>query len=426
LADRLRDLIRHLLEGCEDGRLRLLVEPEPAVAAEGSGSEYDVAITRAIAAARAGKPQMRPGERARVEWGLGLLRTRPGGVHGLTDEEAEALRGAPMVEVLAQLSFEERYRDPEKMVHLALLAKLAAENLDAQDYDPQVIADHQARAWAELGNAHRVHDELCQAIAAMATAEERLRRGTGNLFLLARVADLRASLLNTQRQIPDACELLDGVSQLYRKLGDGHLAGRALVSQGIYTDYDGDPAWALRLLREGLSLLDRERDPQLVTSTTENLLELMVRCGEFREAARALMESGLRQILAGQPLNLFKLRWVEGQILLGLGKLHRAETAFREARAGFLEHNQGYNAALAGLDLAAVWLEQGKTSQAKELAEDMLATFRKLGIQREALRAMDCLKRACEQESATPDLARQVGRFLRQLEREPQLRFGAV
>ena len=90
------------------------------------------------------------------------------------------------------------------------------------------------------------------------------------------------------------------------------------------------------------------------------------------------------------------------------------------------EHKQGYNAALAGLDLAAVWLEQGKTSQAKELAEDMLATFRKLGIQREALRAMDCLKRACEQESATPDLARQVGRFLRQLEREPQLRFGAV
>jgi hypothetical protein len=34
--------------------------------------------------------------------------------------------------------------------------------------------------------------------------------------------------------------------------------------------------------------------------------------------------------------------------------------------------------------------------------------------------------RACEQESATPDLARQVGRFLRRLEREPQLRFEAV
>lgn len=426
MADSLRELLRRLLEGCEDGRLRLLVEPEPADIPEGSGSEYDAAITRAIAAARAGKPQMRPGERARVEWGLGLLRSRPGGVYGLTDEEADALRGAPMVEMLAQLSFEERYRDPEKMVHLALLAKLAAENLDPRDYDPQVIADHQARAWAELGNAYRVNDELRQAMEAMATAEERLRQGTGDIFVLARVADLRASLLNTQRLLSDACELLEGVARLYRKLGDDHLAGRALVKRGIYTNYDGDPAEGLRLLQEGLTLLDRERDPQLVTSTTESILEVMVQCGEFREAARMLMECGLRQALAGQPLNLIKLRGVEGQILAGLGKLDRAETAFQEAREGFLRHNQGKNAALAGLDLAAVWLEQGKVERVKELAEDMLATFRRLGIQREALRAMDCLKRACEQEAATPDLARRVGRFLRRLEREPQLRFEAV
>lgn len=423
MADRLRELLRRLLEGCEDG---VLVEREPAGATRGSGSEYDSAITRAIAAARTGKPLMRLGERARVEWGLGLLRSRPRGVHGLRDEEAEALRGAPMVEVLAQLSFEERYRDPEKMLHLALLAKLAAENLDPRDYDPQVIADHQARAWAELGNAYRVNDELRQAMSAMATAEERLRRGTGNLFLLARVADLRASLLNDQRQIPDACELLDGVYQLYRKLGDDHLAGRALVSQGIYTNYDGDPVQGLRLLREGLSLLDREREPQLVTSTTESILEVMVQCGEFREAARVLLESGLRQALAEEPLSLLKLRGVEGQILAGLGKLDRAESALKEARAGFLEHNQGYNAAIVSLDLAAVWLEQGRTAQVKELAEDMLATFRKLGIQREALRAMDYLKRACEQEAATPDLARRVGRFLRRLEHEPRLRFEAV
>lgn len=423
-----RELLRHLLQGCKTcgERLRPLLEPEPADDAEGSGSEYDAPITRAVATARTGKPQMRQGDWARVEWGLRLLRSRPGGVQGLTDEEAEELRGAPMVEVLAQLSFEERYRDPQKMLALAEFARVAAENLDPRLYDPEVIADHQARAWSELANAYRVNDDLGRANWAQATAEDRRLQGTGNLFLLARVADLRASLLNTQRLIPDACELLDGVFQLYLKLGDNHLAGRALVKKGIYTDYEGDPAGALRLLREGLALLDRERDLQLLTSATENVLELMVRSGELREAAKVLLKSGLRQALAGQPLSLLKLRGVEGQILAGLGKPQRAEAAFLEARAGFLEHNKGYNAALAGLDLAAVWLEQGKAAQVKELAQDMLATFRKLGIQREALRAMDCLKRACEQEAATPDLARQVGRFLRRLEREPQLRFEAV
>lgn len=420
-----KELVRHLLQRCGecDERLLPFVELAPAGSTGSSGSEYDAAITRAVAAVRCGKPPMRPGERARVEWGLGLLRSRPGGIHRLTDEEAEALRGAPMVEVLAQLSFEERYRAPGAMLALALLAKVAAENLDSLDYEPAVIADHQARAWAELGNAHRVNDELREAVVALDTAQERLRRGTGNLFLLARVADLRATLLNTQRQLPDACELLDGVCQLYRKLGDEHLAGRALVKKGIYTNYDGDPVRALRLLREGLSLLDRERDPQLVTSTTESILEVMVQCGQFREAARVLLESGLRQSMADEPLNLIKLRGVEGQILAGLGKPGRAEAALREAREGFLKHDQGYNAAIVGLELAALWLEQGKSSQVKDLAEDMLATFRRLGIQREALKAMDYLKRACEQEEATPGLARHVSRFLRRLEREPQLRF---
>jgi hypothetical protein len=232
--------------------------------------------------------------------------------------------------------------------------------------------------------------------------------------------------LNDQRQIPDACELLDGVYELYLQVGDDHLAGRALVSKGIYTDNGGDPRAALNLLREGLSLLDSRRDPQLAASVSENLLELMVQCGEFRAAAKMLLESGLRQTLAGQPLNLVTLRWVEGQVLAGLGKLGRAETALVEARRDFLQHRKEYKAALVGLDLAAVWLEQRKYAQVKDLAEDTLATFQRLGLQREALRAVDSLHRACQRQQATPGVVRHVSRFLRRLEREPQLRFEAI
>ena len=56
----------------------------------------------------------------------------------------------------------------------------------------------------------------------------------------------------------------------------------------------------------------------------------------------------------------------------------------------------------------------------------MLATFRRLGIQREALRAVDYLDKACQKRQATPGLVRRIGQFLRQLEREPRLRFEAV
>jgi hypothetical protein len=73
-----------------------------------------------------------------------------------------------------------------------------------------------------------------------------------------------------------------------------------------------------------------------------------------------------------------------------------------------------------------VWLERGKAAQVEELAKEMLSTFRRLGIQREALRAVDYLNKACERKQATPGLIRRVGRFLRELEREPQLRFQAA
>jgi tetratricopeptide (TPR) repeat protein len=427
-------VLRHLLKGCGvcEERLRppLLFLLSPRAAGEDGpavpASQYDAPLARAFAAALSRKPQARTEGRARVERGLDRLRNDPRGLLGLTEEEAEELRGWPLVEVLLRLSFEERYRDPEAMLRLALLAKTAAGNLDPEDYEPEVIADHQARAWAELGNAHRVNDELCEAEAALDVAEERLREGTGNLLLLARVADLRASLWNDQRRISDACELLGGVCELYRKVGDNHLAGRALVSTGIYTNYEGDSRRALCLLREGLALLDRDRDPRLFTSATQSLLEVMVQCGEFRDAAEMLLESGLRQALADEPLNLVTLRWMEGQIFAGLGKAGRAKSALLEARTGFLQHRKEYKAALVGLDLAAVWLEQGKPEPVKELAADMLATFQRLGIQREAQRALDALNRACQTQRATPGVVRRVSRFLRQLEREPQLRFEAL
>ncbi len=146
-------------------------------------------------------------------------------------------------------------------------------------------------------------------------------------------------------------------------------------------------------------------------------------CGACREAGALLLESGLRQALAGEPLSLIKVRWLEGKVFAGTGRAARAERAFQEARADFLAARQHYHAALVGLDLAEVWLDQGKAPEVRELAGEMLAIFRALGIHREAVRALDHLHRACRHQRATPATVRHVSRFLARLEQEPQLRF---
>jgi hypothetical protein len=432
----MKEALRHLLKGCEacEGLLRpllLLIETPEAVpegeTSAAEGREYEAPIARAFAAATSRKPEARSADRELVARGLDILRKNANDVMVFTEAEASEYWDGPFIEILIQLSFEERYRNPQEMRRLAILAQVAADNLNYQgDYDPLIAADYQARAWAELGNAHRVNDDLNQAAGALGTATRRFEKGTGNLLLLARVVDLQASLMADQRKIPDACYFLDMAAQLYQKVGDDHLTGRALVSKGIYMNYEGDPQGALAVLREGFMLLDPDRDPQLVTSTTETILEVMVQCGQFREAATMLMGSGLRQALAAEPLNLLSLRWVEGQILAGLGKYDRAEAALVEARMGFREYRKEYNAALVGLDLAGVWLFRGKKSEVRELAMDMFQTFQKLDIQREGLRAIEYLVWACDRERLTPRLVGHVRGFLSRLEREPQLRFEVI
>lgn len=131
-------MVRRLLRRCREGaeRLRPLVAPEPPA----SENEYDEAITRAFARVRSQRPESRSASRRLVERGLALLRSRP------LDEAVEEVRGWPLVEALLQLSFEERYRDPDAMLELAQFARLGADHLKPGEHSPEVVADYQARA----------------------------------------------------------------------------------------------------------------------------------------------------------------------------------------------------------------------------------------------------------------------------------------
>lgn len=421
---RTKEVVQHLLRGCSrcQEKLRLFFDGTIEAA---SSADYDVALYRAYAAAISKDRRARPGEEALAAWGVELLRSR-GGVQGITDEELEELRGWPLIQALLQLSFEERYRDPGKMIQLALFARVVADNLTESKVSPLLKADYRALTWAELGNAYRVAEYLDKAGETLGGAEDLRTQGTGNPLVLARLLDLRASYMADRRYLSDACELLEAAQLIYEKVGDDHLAGRSLVKQGLYTNYGGDPPRALGLLRHGLAKLDRDRDPQLYATASENLVFTMAQCGRYREAATFLMESGLREALADQPLSLFKLRWVEGQIFAGLGKPRRAEVAFKEARAGFLAHGQAYNAALVGLDEAEIWLGQGKHPKVRALAEEMIETFQRLGIAREGVRAAEYLRAACDRDRVDTRLLRHVSRFLQRLEREPQVFFQAM
>ncbi|HYH46083.1 MAG TPA: hypothetical protein VEG34_10380 [Thermoanaerobaculia bacterium] len=393
----------------------LLARPEAVeISSAVSGEEaYDAVIDRVYARILCAS------KKVRVEQ-AGLARvTRDG------DDPVKRLQGWARVMALLERSFHLRYTDPRQMADQAFLAYFAACHLDETVYGPAVVADVRARAAAELANAHRVLDDFSEAHAKFVEAEQHFAQGTGDLLLLARIMDLQASLSGDERRFGDALERLEHVRQLYEQLGDRHLEGRALVSTAIYEGYQGYPERAVQGFRVALHLLDKQHDPQLFAATQMNLLLFATECGEYREAARVLFASGLRQALGQDELNLAKLRWVEAKIHLGLGRLEAAEAAILQARTAFQAHGQHCNAAIAALDLAEVWLRQGaRLSEVSRLAAETLRNMQQVGFGREAVRAAGYLVEACREGLVTVALIQHVSRFLTRFERDPNLAFG--
>jgi tetratricopeptide (TPR) repeat protein len=423
-------IVRHLLTGCSFCKSALgayvplaFSEEVPPASPDSFEESYDGAIDRALVAAKHSEKTWSE-QRERAAELLPLLRKSPQqGLRRLLGSKHEFPFGWPVVEGLLQLSFEERFRDPKRMVALASQACSVANATPDEDYPPGFVADMRARAWAELANAYRVQEQYNRSEEALAKAYEEQKEGTEDLSLLASILSIEASLRRAQRRIPETLSLLSQASRLYLDLGERHLAGRTLVSKGLAFYTARAPMRAVQCLEEGLTLLSRERDPQLLTTAYQSLLVSLVECREYRRAGELLLESGLRQAFAAEPLNLLRLRWVEGQIHAGLGRLAKAENAFREVRKGFQDHDLEYVAALVGLDLAAVWLREGKEREVHALASQMLTTFELVGVQEEAFKAMRLLQTSCEKRTVTLQIVEGVRAFLDRLQNEPRLTF---
>ena len=416
-------VVAHLLTGCASCRKQM--EPLAGVVltpnripdeADEVGSQYDFPLFRAFSAARRYAASLAH-ERREVE---GDREDPP-----LREVPRPAARGAGAEQdwtrceqILARCRGL-RQGGPEAKVTAASLAVGLAERISPDLRGPRQLADLQALALAERGNARRVADDLLGAETDLARALERAGQGTGDPRLLARLLDLTASLRTDQRQFDEAGQLLDWVYTLHLDLGESHEAGRALISKSNAAAYSLDLRAAVRLLGDGLALIDAERDPKLVLAAVHNLLTHLVDSGQVAEARRVLQESRALYSLHGGLTEQLKGRWLEGRIALGLQDPGEAERSFQEVRSGFAEAGLPYDLALASLDLAALWLEQGRTREIRTLLDETVAVFQARGIRREAIAALLMLREAIEMERATASLLRTVASELQRLESEP-------
>lgn len=404
---RRRRLVAHLLRGCASCGRRFFPAPVEEAA-------YEAPLSSAI-----GKAHRLLAEREEAQrWLAGFLKGQPA-FGRLPAQEKKRLATWGFVEVLLEASAALRHENPRRMVELAEVAVEAIACFPRLRYPFRQVRDLEARAWGELANACRVTGDLDRAEATLRAAFERFDQGTGDLVLLARLDDLAASLFADRRRFEEAFRCLDEAFAIYTDAGDRHAAGRVLISSGLFSGYAGDFEGGVALLHRGLLEIDRQRDPGLVYIAFHNILLFTVELEEYEEAQALLIP--LRPLAgkhAGRVTQL-KLGWIEGKIALGLGRLREAERLLTLAREAFTKEGLVYMAAIAGLDLATLFVQERRTAELASLVAEMVGTFRKMRVAREALAALLLLQRAIRRDRVSLDLITQVAETLRRLAGEP-------
>jgi tetratricopeptide (TPR) repeat protein len=329
-----------------------------------------------------------------------------------------------LCEHLIEASHEAGFNEPARAIEAANLATVVADRLEPEDCGgEEAWSSLRARAWAQLGNAYRVNVQLASAERAFSVAQSLVDEGSIALLDRAQVHAFLAALRRDQHRFAEAHQLLDRAAFIYKKLGQWHLLGRTFLQRALVCSDSDDSEGEMRLLRQALDLIDPQADPRLFLTARHNLIYALNGSGRSREAFALLFHTRPLYLKTGDRMNLLRLRWLEGQVALGLQRLEQAEVAFREAREGFQELGHVFDAALASLDLASVYIQQGRSGELRRLAEETFAVFQAHDTHQETLAALLVFRDAASMGRAELELVRQVSGFLKRARNNPDLRF---
>ena len=330
-----------------------------------------------------------------------------------------------LCELLIEAGREAVFHDFSQSLDLARLAVTIAERLSEDSCGGAEVRDGLwCKASAQLANALRIGGRHDEAERAFRPIEELLAdEGRIGLLDLARVLDLRASLHRDLRQFDEAARLLDRVIAIHQKVGSWNLLGRALLQRSAICGETGDLETEMILLRRALDLMDPNDEPRSFLGARHNLITALNQSGRSREAFALLFHTRPLYFKMGDRLSLLRLRWLEGTVAVGLGRLEQAEVAFREVRDAYAEMSLDYDVALVSLEIAGLYVRQGRTADVLRLTEEMLVVFSAREIHREALQALTYLCNAARLEGVELSLVREVSEFFKELRVNPEARF---
>lgn len=334
------------------------------------------------------------------------LRATPRGERRELARTVPAFRSWALVVRVCEASVRVAAHRTEEALELADLALFIAEQSPGEE---SWRARLQGYAWAHVANARRVANDFAGADKAFARVWELWRGGADvdpALLPEWRLLDLEASLRREQRRFPEALELLDRARAACG--GDPLATGRILLNKEHVYDEIGDVQGALAALAEAVPFVEASRDLHLLFALRFKVANIFCQLRRYEEAADLLPQVRELAVQQGNELDLIRVVWLGARIAAGQGATEEAIAGLEQVCRDFTVRGLPYDAALSTLELAALYLEQGRTREVKALAPAMAWIFKAQDIRREALATLSLFCEAAQREAATAELARTV------------------
>ncbi|HEV7508258.1 MAG TPA: hypothetical protein VGS07_25475 [Thermoanaerobaculia bacterium] len=330
-------------------------------------------------------------------------------------------RSPTLVRLLVTESRKRVQADADEALHLARLGRLVAH------CNPQIPGafDLIALTTAQMANACRAGNDRRQAEEHFGHARYVItHHGVTDTEILARVDYMEGSLRLDQRLFSQAEELLARAAMLYRVSGDALETSRVLVTLGNLYCFRGDLPLAIETTTAALKGMQGHADPRLYLCARYNLTSFLTEDGQYEDAADMLSvdEDLYREF--PEAWTQLRLTWLRGKIAAGRGESIAAEKALLAARDGFIASGHGYDAAMVAVeDLTLLYLREGRASDVKRLAEEIIPIFQSQDVHREALAALRLFQEAARQEQLTVQVVREYAKYLRHARTDPSLPF---
>ncbi len=222
----------------------------------------------------------------------------------------------------------------------------------------------------------------------------------------ARLFDIEGSLYRDQGDLPRALAKLEEARPV------SHRPARILIKIATIQEAMGVFESAVETLHNAGRLLNRQSEPRLFYMQRFNLAVNYTFLGSCSQASALLPEVRELAKARGDEHEIPRVDWLRGRVAAGLGRHQEAHALLERAVRQFTLKELWYDVSLALLDLAAVLLHQGRTTEVKALTSKLTEVFTAKKVHNQALIAVKIFIDAAEEDAADEELARHVQRFL--------------